>query len=188
MVYNAIHEFIHYIQPIKQGYRIDFLKVFSKYNPDHWFRMPITTHFSRRLMSKIINSLNTPLFPAPVFKFDKNDRDMLLLLITAIGFSVLTITVSINFVDAKSNHENGYGGNGYGGNGYGGNGYGGNGYGGNGYGGNGYGGPVIQEPVTTGNSQLDKAINKFYNCISKTHEDPPTVEKVDNCYYQTVGK
>jgi hypothetical protein len=170
MVYNAIHEFIHYIQPIKQGYRIDFLKVFSKYNPDHWFRMPITTHFSRRLMS---NSLNTPLFPAPVFKFDKNDRDMLLLLITAIGFSVLTITVSINFVDAKSNHENGYGGNGYGG---------------NGYGGNGYGGPVIQEPVTTGNSQLDKAINKFYNCISKTHEDPPTVEKVDNCYYQTVGK
>ncbi|MFZ0511728.1 MAG: hypothetical protein WAM14_08995, partial [Candidatus Nitrosopolaris sp.] len=70
-----------------------------------------------------------------------------------------------------------------------GSGYGGIGYGGIGYGGTGYGGagPVIQEPVNTGNSQLDKAINKFYHCISHTHEDPPTIEKVDNCYYQTLG-
>ena len=54
----------------------------------------------------------------------------------------------------------------------------------------GYGGrtgPVIQEPVDTGNHHLDKAINKFYNCLSHTHEDPPTVQKVDNCYYQTLS-
>jgi hypothetical protein len=48
-------------------------------------------------------------------------------------------------------------------------------------------GPVIQEPVDTGNLQLDKAINKFYNCLSHTHEDPPTIQKTDNCYYQTLG-
>jgi hypothetical protein len=48
-------------------------------------------------------------------------------------------------------------------------------------------GPVIQEPVDTGNHDLDKAINKFYNCLSHTHEDPPTVQKVDDCYYQTLG-
>jgi hypothetical protein len=36
-------------------------------------------------------------------------------------------------------------------------------------------GPVIQEPVNTGNPHLDKAINKFYNCLSHIHEDPPTV-------------
>jgi hypothetical protein len=44
---------------------------------------------------------------------------------------------------------------------------------------------VVQEQVSTGNLSLDKEINKFYHCISKTHEDPPTIEKVDNCYYQT---
>jgi len=49
------------------------------------------------------------------------------------------------------------------------------------------GGPVIQEPVDTGNPHLDKAINKFYNCLPHTHEDPPTVQKVDNCYYRTLG-
>ena len=41
-------------------------------------------------------------------------------------------------------------------------------------------GHVIQEPVNTGNFQLDKAVNKFYHCISHTHKDPPTIEKVDN--------
>ncbi|MGA9151449.1 MAG: hypothetical protein WBZ36_12800 [Candidatus Nitrosopolaris sp.] len=57
-----------------------------------------------------------------------------------------------------------------------------------GFGGMGYGGgPVIQEPVNTGNPHLDKAINKLYNCLSHTHEDPPTVQKVDDCYYQTLG-
>jgi hypothetical protein len=49
------------------------------------------------------------------------------------------------------------------------------------------GGPVTQEQVNSGNSQLDKEVNKFYSCISKTHQDPPTIEKVDNCYYQNVG-
>jgi len=44
---------------------------------------------------------------------------------------------------------------------------------------------VVQEQVSTGNVNLDKEINKFYHCISKTHDDPPTIEKVDNCYYQT---
>jgi hypothetical protein len=31
---------------------------------------------------------------------------------------------------------------------------------------------------------LDKEINKFYSCISKTHQDPPTIQIVDNCYSQ----
>ena len=33
-------------------------------------------------------------------------------------------------------------------------------------------GPVFQEPVNSGNSNQNKQINKFYHCISKTHEDP----------------
>jgi hypothetical protein len=45
-------------------------------------------------------------------------------------------------------------------------------------------GPVVQEQVSTGNPTLDKEINKFYSCISKTHQDPPTKQIVDNCYYQ----
>jgi hypothetical protein len=49
------------------------------------------------------------------------------------------------------------------------------------------GGSVTQEQVNSGDSQLDKEVNKFYSCISKTHQDPPTREKVDNCYYQNVG-
>jgi hypothetical protein len=49
------------------------------------------------------------------------------------------------------------------------------------------GGSVLQEKVSSGNSGLDKKINSFYSCISKTHQDPPTREKVDNCYYQTVS-
>jgi hypothetical protein len=58
-----------------------------------------------------------------------------------------------------------------------------------GYGGIGHGGaePVIQEPVDTGNPHLDKGINKFYDCLSHTHEDPPTIQKTDNCYFQTLG-
>ena len=48
-------------------------------------------------------------------------------------------------------------------------------------------GAVTQEQVNSGNSNLDKEINKFYSCISKTHQDPPTIEKVDSCYYQAVG-
>jgi hypothetical protein len=49
------------------------------------------------------------------------------------------------------------------------------------------GGSVAQEQVNTGNSNLDKEINKFYSCISKTHQDPPSIEKVDNCYSQALG-
>ncbi|PWU79447.1 MAG: hypothetical protein DLM72_17325 [Candidatus Nitrosopolaris wilkensis] len=45
-------------------------------------------------------------------------------------------------------------------------------------------GPVVQEQVNTGNPALDKAINKFYSCISKTHQDPPSIQIVDDCYYQ----
>ena len=44
---------------------------------------------------------------------------------------------------------------------------------------------VVQEQVNTGNPDLDKQINKFYHCISKTHDDPPSIQTVDNCYYQT---
>jgi hypothetical protein len=41
--------------------------------------------------------------------------------------------------------------------------------------------------VSTGGSSLDKGINKFYSCISKTHQDPKTIEKANSCYYQGVG-
>ena len=90
-----------------------------------------------------------------------------------IGLSILTTSISVNSASARNTFESGY----FGGMGYGG-------YGGMGQGG---AGPVIQEPVDTGNPHLDKAINKFYNCLSHTHEDPPTVQKVDDCYYQTLG-
>src|SRR5215831_259627 len=102
-----------------------------------------------------------------------------ILIAATIGFSILTTNISINFAIAKRTHENDYGGMGYGG--YGGMPYG---YGGMGQGG---AGPVIQEPVDTGNPHLDKAINKFYSCLSHTHEDPPTLQKTDNCYYQTLS-
>jgi hypothetical protein len=86
-----------------------------------------------------------------------------------IGLSILTTSISVNSAIARSAYESGYGGMGFGGMGPGG------------------AGPVIQEPVDTGNPHLDKAINKFYNCLSHTHEDPPTVQKVDDCYYQTLA-
>jgi len=50
--------------------------------------------------------------------------------------------------------------------------------------GNGGGASVVQEQVNTVNPILDKEINKFYSCISKTHQDPPTIQIVDNCYSQ----
>ena len=49
------------------------------------------------------------------------------------------------------------------------------------------GGSVAQEQVSTGNSNLDKEINKFYSCISKTHQDPPSIAKVDKCYLRILG-
>ncbi|MGC2680483.1 MAG: hypothetical protein WA323_01355 [Candidatus Nitrosopolaris sp.] len=90
-----------------------------------------------------------------------------------IGLCILTTSISANSANARNTFDGGY----FGGMGNGG-------YGGMGYGG---AGPVIQEPVDTGNPHLDKTINKFYNCLSDTHEDPPTVQKVDDCYHQTVG-
>ena len=50
--------------------------------------------------------------------------------------------------------------------------------------GNGGGASVVQEQVNTGNPNLVKEIDKFYGCISKTHQDPPTKQIVDNCYSQ----
>ena len=50
--------------------------------------------------------------------------------------------------------------------------------------GNGGGASVVQEQVNTGNPNLDKEINKFYSCITKTRQDPPSIQIVDNCYYQ----
>jgi hypothetical protein len=92
-----------------------------------------------------------------------------ILIAATVGLFILTTNIFVNPAIAKSKHESEYGGMGYGGMGYGG------------------AGPVIQEPVDTGNPHLDKAINKFYNCLSHTHEDPPTVQKVDDCYYQNLG-
>ncbi|MDQ6666694.1 MAG: hypothetical protein M3Y53_00535 [Thermoproteota archaeon] len=43
------------------------------------------------------------------------------------------------------------------------------------------GAAVIQEQVNTGNPVLDQEINKFYSCISKTPQDPPIIQIVDNC-------
>ena len=87
----------------------------------------------------------------------------LLLIAANIGLSISATNVSVNYAMAIAAHGMHHGETGHGGV-----------------------GPVIQEPVDTGNSQLDKAINKFYHCISHTHEDPPTIDKVDNCYYQTL--
>jgi hypothetical protein len=87
-----------------------------------------------------------------------------ILIAATIGLSILTTGISVNSA-IKLTYENGY----FGGMGYGG-------YGGMGYGG---AGPVIQEPVDTGSPHIDKAINKFYNCLSHTHEDPPTIQKVE---------
>lgn len=53
--------------------------------------------------------------------------------------------------------------------------------------GGGGGGAVAQVKVNSGNSNLDKEVNKFYNCISKTHQDPPTLDQIYNCYYQALG-
>jgi hypothetical protein len=98
-----------------------------------------------------------------------NNKILILFIVAAtIGLSIVTTNISVNPAIARSKYESGYGGMGYGA-----------------YGGR--AGPVIQEPVDTGNHHLDKAINKFYNCLSHTHEDPPTVQKVDNCYYQTLS-
>jgi hypothetical protein len=102
---------------------------------------------------------------------------ILIAAVTTIGLSILATNISVNSALAKRTHE---GGNGYGG-------YGGMPYGYGGGMGNGRTGPVIQEPVDTGNDHLDKAINKFYSCLSHTHEDPPTLQITDDCYYKTLG-
>src|SRR5215469_12807111 len=97
------------------------------------------------------------------------NRKLPIMIAATISLSILATNISVNSAIAKRTHESEYGGMPYGGMGQGGT------------------GPVIQEPVDTGNYHLDKAINKFYNCLSHTHEDPPTVQKVDNCYYKTLS-
>ena len=98
-----------------------------------------------------------------------------ILIATAIGLCILTTSISVNSANARNTFDGGYFG-GYGG-------YGGYvGYGGYRGMGNGGAGPVIQEPVDTGNP-----LDKFYNCLSHTHENPPTVQKVVDCYHQTLG-
>jgi hypothetical protein len=85
----------------------------------------------------------------------------LTLIVIIIGLSVLTINnISINFAMARRAHGRGHSAL----------------------------PPVIREQVNSGNSNLDKQINKFYHCISKTHEDPPSIQTVEYCYYQnSVG-
>jgi hypothetical protein len=108
-----------------------------------------------------------------------------------IGMSILTVSICSNSASARNTIESEY----FGGMGYGSHG----GDGGTGQWeagpvvqepvntGNRGAGPVVQEPVNTGNHNLDKAINSLYDCLSNTHEDPPTVHKADACYYQTLG-
>jgi hypothetical protein len=89
-----------------------------------------------------------------------NNPPLLILIAITIGLSILTINISINFAMARRAHGVGHTAL----------------------------PPVVQEQVDTGNSKLDKQINKFYHCISKTHEDPPSIQTVDNCYSQnSVG-
>jgi hypothetical protein len=49
------------------------------------------------------------------------------------------------------------------------------------------GSAVIELPVNTGDPTLDKQIDKFYSCVSKTHLDPPSKDQVAGCYFQFVG-
>ena len=50
-------------------------------------------------------------------------------------------------------------------------------------------GQVIQEAVNTSNPELDKQVNKFYDCVSKITHEPqePGKAEVDNCYFQIFG-
>jgi hypothetical protein len=50
-------------------------------------------------------------------------------------------------------------------------------------------GQVIQEAVNTSNPELDKQVNKFYDCVSKITDEPqePGKAEVDNCYFQIFG-
>jgi hypothetical protein len=52
--------------------------------------------------------------------------------------------------------------------------------------GSGSSGEVIQEAVNTGNHELDKQVNKLYDCVSKITHEPqePGKAEVDNCYFQ----
>jgi hypothetical protein len=46
---------------------------------------------------------------------------------------------------------------------------------------------VIELPANTGDPTLDKQIDKFYSCVSKTRLDPPSKDQVAGCYFQFVG-
>ena len=56
--------------------------------------------------------------------------------------------------------------------------------------GSGSSGQVIQEAVNTSNPELDKQVNKFYDCVSKITHEPqePGKAEVDNCYFQIFGR
>jgi len=43
--------------------------------------------------------------------------------------------------------------------------------------------------VNTSNPELDKQVNKFYDCVSKITHEPqePGKPEVDNCYFQVFG-
>jgi hypothetical protein len=83
-----------------------------------------------------------------------HDLPLLIMIVSITGLSIMTTNLYFNSVAALS------------------------------IGNEGGGASVIQELVNTGNPNLDKQINKFYSCISKTHQDPPTIQIVDNCYSQ----
>ncbi|MGC2669072.1 MAG: hypothetical protein WA220_07815 [Candidatus Nitrosopolaris sp.] len=55
--------------------------------------------------------------------------------------------------------------------------------------GSGSSGQVIQEAVNTSNPELDKQVNKFYDCVSQITHEPqePGKAEVDNCYFQIFG-
>jgi hypothetical protein len=82
-----------------------------------------------------------------------HDLPLLIMIASIMGLSIVTTNWYFNSALALSNTGNGGG-----------------------------GAAVIQEQVNTGNAILDKQINKFYSCISKTHQDQPIIQIVDDCY------
>jgi hypothetical protein len=40
--------------------------------------------------------------------------------------------------------------------------------------------------IDTGSSSLNHDISNFYNCVTDTHKDPPSISVVDQCYSDNV--
>ena len=40
--------------------------------------------------------------------------------------------------------------------------------------------------IDTGSSSLNHDISSFYNCVTDTHKDPPSISVVDQCYSDNV--